>query len=224
MSLPHAVIIAGGKGERLGGVRKADLRIGGRRLVDRIAEALGSVAAPLMIATGPGNVRPRLPPGAVAVRDLDAPVGGPLAGLAAAVEALRRQGVSAGLLVSVAVDTPFLPADFVAVMRDGLGGAAAAYSAFGDQFYPPNAIWRIEALSALPEQVRTGGAAHSLKALQQMLGAVAVDWAGQGGTDPFANVNTLADLLALARVSQRGGGATYPHSGQLGLGKAKQVR
>lgn len=204
MSLPHAVIIAGGKGERLGGVRKADLRIGGARLIDRVAAALGVVEAPLMIATGPGDVRLRPPANAVAVPDLDAPVGGPLAGLAAAVEALRLQGIGAGLLVSVAVDTPFLPADFVAVMRDGLGSAPAAYAAWGDQFYPPNAIWRIEALTALPEQVRTGKAARSLKALRQMLGAVAVDWAGRGGTDPFANVNTLADLLALARMNQRG--------------------
>jgi molybdenum cofactor guanylyltransferase len=204
MSLPHAVIIAGGKGERLGGVRKADLRIGGRRLVDRVVGALGAMETPLMIATGPGDVRLRPAANAVAVPDLDAPVGGPLAGLAAAVEALRMRGISTGLLVSVAVDTPFLPADFVAVMRDGLGGAPAAYAAYDGQFYPPNAIWRIEALSALPEQVRTGNTARSLKALQQMLGAVAVDWAGQGDTDPFANVNTLADLLALARMNQRG--------------------
>ena len=46
MSLPHAVIIAGGEGQRLGGVRKADLRIGGVRQIDRVIEALGAVAAP----------------------------------------------------------------------------------------------------------------------------------------------------------------------------------
>ena len=204
MKLPHAVIIAGGKGERLGGVRKADLRIGGARLVDRVTAALGAVAPPLMIATGPGDVSLRLSAGAVAVPDLDAPVGGPLAGLAAAVEALRVNGIGAGLLVSVAVDTPFLPPDFVGVIRDRLGSAPMAYAAWGDQFYPPNAIWRIEALSALPEQVRTGKAAHSLKALQQIRGAVAVDWADRSGTDPFANANTLAELLALARMNQRG--------------------
>ena len=152
MSL-HGVIIAGGKGERLGGVRKADLRIGGRRLVDRVAEALGAVSAPLLIATGPGGAWPRLPVGAVAVPDLDAPVGGPLAGLAAAAAALRAHGIDRGLLVSVAVDTPFLPADFAAAMRDGLGYAPAAYAAYGAQFYPPNAIWRIEALSSMVRMV-----------------------------------------------------------------------
>lgn len=204
MSRPHAVLIAGGKGERLGGVRKADLRIGGRRLVDRVVEALGAVSAPLMIATGPGGNWPHLPAGALAVPDLDAPVGGPLAGLAAAVEALQATGIAEGLLVSVAVDTPFLPTDFVAVMRDRLGSAPAAYAAYGGQFYPPNAIWRIEALATLPHQVRTGKAPHSLKALQQMAGAVPVDWVTRAASDPFANVNTLADLLALARMNARG--------------------
>lgn len=212
MTLPHAVIIAGGRGERLGGVRKADLRIGGRRLVDRVAAALGTVEASLMIATGPGDSRLRLPVGAVAVADLDAPVGGPLAGLAAAVEALRMRGIGTGLLVSVAVDTPYLPADFVAVMREGLGSAPAAYAACGDQFYPPNAIWRLEALVALPEQVRTGSAAPSLKTLQKMLGAVPVDWAGRAGGNPFANVNTVDDLIALGRIAGNRGLSPLIHT------------
>ena len=203
MNLLHAVIIAGGKGERLGGVRKADLRIGGRRLVDRVTAALGSVEAPLMIATGPDKAGLRLPDGAVAIADLDASVGGPLAGLATAIDALRTRGVHAGLLVSAAVDTPFLPADFAAVMRDGLGDAAAAYGAYGEQFYPPNAVWRIEALTTLPEQVRTGSAAPSLKALQQMLGAISVNWATRDSADPFANVNTLDDLIALGRIAAK---------------------
>ena len=201
MSLPHAVIIAGGRGERLGGVRKGDLRIGGRRLMDRVTESLGAVATPLMIAIGPGETRLRLPVGAIGVADLDAPMGGPLAGLVAAVAALQARGIGTGLLVSVAVDTPFLPADFVTIMRDGLGSAPAAYAAWGDQFYPPNALWRIEALSALPQLVRSGEAARSLKALQQMLGAVAVDWTGRAGADPFANINTVGDLVRLGGMA-----------------------
>lgn len=201
MSLPHAVIIAGGKGERLGGVRKGELRIGGRRLIDRVAESLGAVAPPLMIATGPGAVRLPLPAGAIGVADLDAPVGGPLAGLAVAVESLQARGIFEGQLISVAVDTPFLPASFAAVMREALGGAPAACASWGEQVYPPHALWRLEALSALPEQVRTGTAAHSLKSLQQGLGAVRVDWAGRVDADPFASINTVGDLVRLGRLA-----------------------
>lgn len=196
MSLPHGVIIAGGKGERLGGVRKAEIRIGGRLLVDRVADALGAVES-LMIAVGPVDDGRGQMAEAVAVIDLPAPVGGPLAGLAAAVAALQARGIAEGLLVSVAVDTPFLPADFVQRLRNGLGDAPCAYAAWGEQFYPPNAVWRLEALDALPAQV-AGQAPRSLKALQHALGARAVAWPAEA-SNPFANVNTVADLVALGK-------------------------
>lgn len=198
MSAPYAVIIAGGQGQRLGGVRKGDLRIGGVRLVERVRLALGDVAEPLLLATGPDGDS-SADAGLLAVPDLDGPVGGPLAGLAAAVEALQRRGVHSGVLVSVAVDTPFLPQGFAAAMAAALGDAAAVYAAWGEAFYPPNAAWRIEALGALPDQVREGTSAPSLKALHQELGARRHDWHERYEQDPFANLNTLADLIALQR-------------------------
>ncbi|HEV7344399.1 MAG TPA: molybdenum cofactor guanylyltransferase [Devosia sp.] len=201
MNCPHAVILAGGKGERLGDVRKATLRVGGVRLVDRVTATLGATQSPLLIATGPGGADMELPAGAVAVADLTGPVGGPLAGLAAAIAWLHAQDHREGLLVSAAVDTPFLPPDFVAQMIDALGDADAACAAWRDQPYPPNAVWRIDALTALPEQVRQGKAAHSLKVLQQAIRTRSVDWAGRTSTDPFANVNTVGDLVALGRLA-----------------------
>ncbi|MGB3339840.1 MAG: molybdenum cofactor guanylyltransferase [Devosia sp.] len=212
MSLPHAVIIAGGKGERLGGVRKADLRIGGVRLVDRVASALGKLASPLMISTGSRSDWRGLRDGALAVADLEGPVGGPLAGLAAAIASLRLRGVHDGLLVSVAVDTPFLPPDFVSRMSGGLGDAPAAYAVWGEQFYPPNAIWRIEALANLPGRVRQDSAPRSLKALQQELVARREDWTSRHSENPFANVNTVADLVALGRIARNGGPSPLIHT------------
>lgn len=212
MSLPHTVIIAGGKGERLGGVRKADLRVGGRRLVDRVAGALGDVAAPLMISTGPQDDGRGARDDALAVIDLDAPVGGPLAGLAAAVDSLHGRGVHSGLLVSVAVDTPFLPDSFVAVMLERLGDAPAAFAGWGREFYPPNAVWRIEALADLPAQVRQNRAPRSLKALQQAMGARRVDWAAGHAENPFANLNTVADLVALGRTARRRAASQVMHT------------
>lgn len=225
MSLPYAVIIAGGRGERLGGVRKADLLLGGRRLVDRVAEALGPVQLPLMIAVGPQDDGRGRRTDSTAITDIAGPVGGPLAGLAAAVAALQQRGITEGVLVSAAVDTPFLPMDFVAALQAGMGDAAAAYAAWGGQFYPPNAIWRIEALADLPAQVSQNRAAHSLKALQQALGAPAVDWTDQATSNPFANLNTLADLLALGKAAREQDASPVIHRrGELGLGKAYQVR
>lgn len=212
MSLPHAVIIAGGRGERLGGVRKGDLRIGGQRLLDRVTASLGAVATPLMISVGRRDDGLESINGAMALADLNGPVGGPLAGLAAAIHALSMHGIEEGLLVSVAVDTPFLPSDFVAHLRSGLQQAPAAYAAWGGQFYPPNAIWRIEALAALPEQVVQNRAPASLKALHHELGARPVDWAGHAAADPFANLNTLSDLVALGHVARDRGPSPLIHT------------
>lgn len=198
MSAPHAVIIAGGQGQRLGGVRKRDVRIGGIRLIERVRQAMGEVSQPLLVATGPGEA-PVLEDGMLAIADLAGPVGGPLAGLAAAVDALQQRGIGEGALVSVAVDTPCLPADFADAMAGALGGHDAVYAAWGEAFYPPNAAWRLEALEALPRLVRDGTSPGSLKALHSQLNAQRFDWRHTHERDPFANLNTLADLIGLQR-------------------------
>lgn len=202
MNLVHAVIIAGGEGQRLGGVRKADLRIAGVRQIDRVIAALGPVARPILVSTGPEHRRIEMPAGCAALPDLDAPHGGPLAGLAAAVDRLGRGGITQGLLVSVAVDTPFLPADFVPRLEAALGAAPAAFAAWGQDFYPPNAIWRVESLQGLPASIIDGTAPASLKALQRELIAVRVDWAEDAEANPFLNINTVADLIALQRIAR----------------------
>jgi len=198
MSPIHAVIIAGGTGQRLGGVRKGDIRIVGVPLIERVAAAMGPVES-MLVAVGPVDEGHGTLPGAVAVTDLHSPVGGPLAGLAAAVDCLARGGVTDGLLLSSSVDTPFLPDVYASVLAQSLGDAAAGYAAWGDQFYPPNALWQLSALQALPDQVRADTAPASLKALLRASGAVSVDWQSRATENPFANLNTVADLVSLGR-------------------------
>ena len=199
MNQPHAVIIAGGAGLRLGGVRKAELKIGGHRLIDRVGDALHDVTLPILVATGHG----RLPVGDfIGVADLTDDLGGPLAGLAAAVDWLMARGLTDGLLVSVTVDTPFLPADFIAVMTRALGTHAAIASRWGDEFYPPNTLWRLSAIATLPARVRNGTAPKSPKALLGELGATSHDWRPASEANPFDNLNTLADLVRLQRLAR----------------------
>ncbi|MFN4131213.1 MAG: molybdenum cofactor guanylyltransferase, partial [Paracoccaceae bacterium] len=186
----------------LGGVRKADLRLGGKRLVDIVADGLGALASPVMLSVGPIDDGRGTRDDSIRVTDLAAPVGGPMAGLAAAVASLRARGIGDGVLVSVTVDTPFLPRDFCKVMVAALGDDAAAFAAWGDDFYPPNAAWRIAALATLPYRVLQGRAPKSLKALQEELGARRVDWIGSHASNPFVNLNTPADLVALGRIAR----------------------
>ena len=199
MSLAYGIIIAGGQGHRLGGVRKADLRIGGSKLIARVARVLGRLEQPLMVATGPGDTRLDLGPQFLPVCDIEGAEGGPLAGLAAAVLMLRSRGIVTGTLISVAVDTPFLTKDYVERLLAGLNNAPAAFAGWHDAFYPPNAGWRLEAIADLPERP---GETASLKALHRQLGSVRVGW-DAATENPFDNLNTLADLLPLGKRAQR---------------------
>ena len=98
MTPAHAVIIAGGQGQRLGGVRKADIRIGGITMLERVAGALTSATRPIIVATGPHGASLALGLDYIGVSDLDGTGGGPLAGLAAAGASLRSRGITQGAL------------------------------------------------------------------------------------------------------------------------------
>lgn len=193
MTRVAAVILAGGKGDRLGGVNKALLEIGGRRMIDRAHDVVAR-HVPLLLAVGRTAFTVA---GLAPVFDLDADYGGPLAGVAAAVDALRDDPVE--LLFSLAVDTPFFPADFVARAWPLLATAPAVVAAFGDQDYPTNALWRLSAIRSLPADVRAGTAPHSLKRLAAGIGATRLDYAKLVAEDPFHNANTPEDLAFLRR-------------------------
>lgn len=191
-----AVVLAGGEGSRLGMVRKADLRLGGRTMLDRVAEPLAACDQPVLVATGPGAATETTH--GISVPDLPGTLAGPLAGLAAAVAHLRGSAAPGDAVVSVAVDTPFLPADFVERLSTALNDRPAVYSAWGDGFYPTNAAYRLDAISHLPEEAAEIG---SPRRLLESLAAARVDWT-EPADDPFANLNTLADLAALTRRTE----------------------
>ena len=193
-----AVILAGGEGQRLGGVIKANIEIGGRRLLLRVADALAACDRPILVAHG--RIDPpllSLPAGFQPVPDLQSDYRGPLAGLAGAVAWLAAQGWSPDFVATAAVDTPFFPPDFVAQAISSLTDADAIIARCAGQDYPTNAVWRFTSVSALAERVRQGTAPRSLKRLGAELGARYLDWPADAGIDPFANINTPEDLRHL---------------------------
>ncbi|MEQ1900753.1 MAG: molybdenum cofactor guanylyltransferase [Devosia sp.] len=190
-----AAILAGGRGERLGGVNKALLQFCGRTLLARALEAIEG-ADPVLLCGG-ANIFPAetgIAPQRI-LPDLVGEYGGPLAGVAAAVDYLA--GGRADLLLTLAVDTPFFPADFVSRALDALAEHDGVIAAYGGQSYPTNAIWRLPSIAVLPDGVRSGTAFHSLKRLAGSISTVQLDYAGIAAEDPFANINTAADLKGL---------------------------
>ena len=129
-----AVILAGGKGKRLGGVIKAGLVVGAARLLDRVSVALGDLPSPVLVAYGSvplGQLALRA--GQIPVPDLCSDYEGPLAGLAGAVDWCARMAEPAEYLLSVAVDTPFLPDDFASRMLAAIGPADAVVACHAGQ-------------------------------------------------------------------------------------------
>jgi molybdopterin-guanine dinucleotide biosynthesis protein A len=104
---PAGVILAGGAGRRIGG-RKALVPLGGRPLISHVIDRIGPQVCGLGL-------------NAEAEPDLDAfglptvpdilPASGPLGGILTAMDWARSLG--AARVLTVAVDTPFLPADLV---------------------------------------------------------------------------------------------------------------
>ncbi|AKR55654.1 Molybdopterin-guanine dinucleotide biosynthesis protein MobA [Devosia sp. H5989] len=200
MSRVAAVILAGGLGTRLGGVRKATLKVGGARLIDLTLSAL---AAADTIVVSSGAIPPAalsLPPGIAALPDLHPESRGPLAGLAAASAHFLRGAQPPEIIVCAPVDTPFLPPDFLAravALLDA--GAPAAVARYAGQAYPTTSAWRLSLLADLPRRLLANQGPPSLKHLAQELSAEPLEWENQPSGDPFANVNTLKDLLDLER-------------------------
>ncbi|WP_449396083.1 molybdenum cofactor guanylyltransferase [Devosia riboflavina] len=193
MNSTFGLILAGGEGSRLGGVRKADLRIGGVRLVQRVTSAFEGKVTELFLASGQSAGSELMLP---SIRDESPMPMGPLAGIRAMVRHLEGGIGHDDVLVTAAVDTPFLPQNYVERLRQAALESGAAYAAWGDSIYPTNSAWRLTMLrDALEETSESAGP----KAILRTLGAAPVDWSADTAGDPFANINTLADLIALQR-------------------------
>jgi len=95
-----AIVLAGGRGTRLGGIDKAALEVGGSTLLERTLASLSGAGAVVVV----GPPRP-LPPDVHAAQE-QPPGGGPVAALAAGLVELGGHG--ADVIVVLACDMPFL--------------------------------------------------------------------------------------------------------------------
>lgn len=93
MPATHCIVLAGGEGRRLGGASKADVSIGGRRLLERVVAGVRPFVAGRIVAVAPDSVD--VPPGVLRTLE-DPPAGGPLAGIDAGLKALGASADSVG--------------------------------------------------------------------------------------------------------------------------------
>lgn len=174
MSPPYAaVVLAGGAGRRMGGQAKPELVLAGRRLVDRVLDAVPD--AQPRIVVGPPL---RVPDGVHQVQE-EPPGGGPVAGLAAALPLIPTEW-----LVLVAADLPFLTPAVLRTLLSRAGGRDGALltdDTGRDQLLV--GAWSVPALRAALGTVPSVDGA-SLYSVLGGLDAARVSWQVAPGTAP----------------------------------------
>ncbi|MGR3701852.1 MAG: molybdenum cofactor guanylyltransferase MobA [Paracoccaceae bacterium] len=200
MTQVAGVILAGGQARRMGGGDKCLLPLAGGRVVleEIIARLAGQVGCLALNANGDAARFARFGLPVVADQVADA---GPLAGVLAGMGWARAQGCDR--LVTVAGDTPFLPADLVARLAAGGGGAPVSVAAT-DRVHPVFALWDV----ARADDLRAALAAGTRRVMDfaAAQGAVEVVFPVLGGGDPFFNINTPEDLVRAQARAIAGGG------------------
>src|SRR5258708_3019015 len=178
------IVLAGGLRRRMGGVDKGLQPLHGKPLVQDGLARLAPEVDEIVINANQNLERY----GALGHRVVSDRVGGfagPLAGLHAGLQAIAHP-----LAVTVPCDSPFLPSDLVARLREHLGANDLAVAKTGDQAHPVFALVRRSVASNLETYLAGGG--RKIDAWYASLKVVEVAFDDEA--DAFRNINTLEEL------------------------------
>ncbi len=182
------LILAGGRGRRMGGVDKALLPLAGRPLLSHVMGALAPQVDRLVLSAN-GDPQRFLAFGLDILPDPLPDQPGPLAGILAGLEALNGES----WLVSAPADAPFLPHDLVSrlLARQAESGARAVLASSATRSHPVTALWRADLAPELRAYLLAGE--RRVGWFLAQIGAVSVPWETVT-QDPFTNINTPEDL------------------------------
>jgi molybdenum cofactor guanylyltransferase len=185
-----AAVLAGGASRRMGR-DKATLAVGGVELAARVLAAAARVAHPVVLVAPEGHPARRLAARAVADPGL-----GPLAALAAALDAL-----DAGHVLVLAADHPGLRVELLAHLAGLAGRGEAVACRRGPRLEPLVAVYqRAPALAAARARLADPAGDRSLLGLLAGLRTVVVEEPEWRPLDPdgrsFVDLDDPADLAA----------------------------
>lgn len=190
---PAGIILAGGLSRRMGGGNKALRLLAGRPLIDRVIERLAPQCDPLAINAN-GGAEPFQDYGLPVIADGFSGFPGPLAGVLAGMDWAADQGACS--VVSVSVDTPFIPEDLVWRLLDARGRSGVAVAASPDaqgmlRDHPTCALWPVALRADLHAALESGLHRIGQFAAAYDPGRAVFD---SRLIDPFMNLNTPEDL------------------------------
>lgn len=185
MREPLGVILAGGRGSRMGGVSKAALRLGSATLLARCVARLDPQVDGIII-----NANEQIETPLPVVSDSLGGHLGPLAGVLAGLEWAAEQGHEQ--IVTVAVDTPFFPCDLVPrLMLAATDGFAIATTPQGP--HGTFGLWPTRLIAPLRGFLNAGE--RKVRAFADQQNAAHAPFPTTT-PDSFFNINTPDDLKA----------------------------
>jgi molybdopterin-guanine dinucleotide biosynthesis protein A len=191
---PPAVILAGGLSRRMG-TDKATVTLGGRSLLDHVIERLRPQVSALALNAPAAFAAPD---GLPVIADVVPGHRGPLSGILTAMRHVADLHPHASHVLTVPIDSPFLPRDLMEQLsNDAHANDAIAIAASAQAMHPVCGLWPVSLADALqafldsPEEPR-------VKTFLEGHHTTLVDFAlietSKGPLDPFLNVNTPDDL------------------------------
>jgi molybdopterin-guanine dinucleotide biosynthesis protein A len=179
-----AIILAGGKGTRMGGVDKGLQPLRGRPMIEWVLERLVPQVSEVIINANQ-NIERYEKYGHRVVRDQIGGFAGPLAGLHAGLKFAKHP-----LVATVPCDSPFLPDDLVSRLENALHEKDLAVAKTGDQPHPVFALMKRQVRESLEAFLAAGG--RKIDAWYAALEVVEVSFDDEA--DAFRNINTLEEL------------------------------
>lgn len=182
------LLLAGGRGRRMGGADKGLVAWQGRPLAEHVLKRLEPQVGALLISANRNVATYR--GWAPVIEDPDpSSFAGPLTGILAALNAMATDW-----LAVAPCDLPRLPPDAIARLAAALDGVPAAYAAPGGIGHSLVCLLHRSLAAALAQQLAAGN--PRVGAWFALVKARAVPF---GQADAFVNINELTDLQSLAR-------------------------
>jgi molybdopterin-guanine dinucleotide biosynthesis protein A len=196
------VILAGGRGARLGG-SKAALRLGNETLLERTGRLLRESFGTVVVVAGDRNLRSLLPWADVIADEVENV--GPMGGLHAALRHIRTEHAFV-----VGCDMPRLEAQLIAAQARLARGADIVVPRHDGLLEPLHAIYGKGCLPAIERQIASGD-----YRLRSIFGQVRTVYLDLLPSDPFGdiftNINSHVDLQRMGALPSR---ATWPPEGR----------
>jgi molybdopterin-guanine dinucleotide biosynthesis protein A len=194
-----ALILAGGRGSRLGGPAKPTLTVGGTPLIDRVLDAVTDAVARIVVGPpGLGPILLRRAAWGVRLVSEDPPGGGPVAGLAAGLAHVQTAQVAL-----LAADLPFLTQAALTQLHDALAApetdpaqSTVDGAVFVDGDGRRQSLCGVWWTASLRRRVEALGAPLAGRSLRELLAGLAVAEIGHRapGPPPWYDCDTKEEL------------------------------